>query len=260
MSIIGEVVGGRIVVALLTNRSGGSVAQGDVVIRDDANDKSFTTSTTQGDRKVVGVVLDASIADLASGRIVTFGGPVKVNVTGAVARGDYLRQSATAKLAESAGAAYVEGVFGIALTSAAGPGTGTVEAVLLGAEQGVTPHGHDYEKTFTFVVPGALSVQSVSVRLHAPRSGTIENVTAAVNTAPGGQAVIVDVNKNGTTIFTTQANRPTIVAGTTEDLSSVPDVTDFVQNDVFTIDIDQVGADPAGADLVVQIRTKVAVE
>ena len=94
---------------------------------------------------------------------------------------------------------------------------------------------------------------SLPVRMHAPWAGTITNVTATVSTAPTVSAVIIDINKNGTTIFTTQANRPTIAAGTNDDLSSTPDVTSVAQNDVFTCDIDQVGVSP-GAGLVVQVR------
>lgn len=109
-------------------------------------------------------------------------------------------------------------------------------------------------RTFTFAVPGTLTVGSIAVRLHAPQAGTISNVTATVGTAPTGASIIVDVNKNGTTIFTTQGNRPTITAGNQDDLSSTPDVTSFVLNDVFTMDLDQVGSTIAGSDLIVQVR------
>jgi hypothetical protein len=94
---------------------------------------------------------------------------------------------------------------------------------------------------------------SLPVRMHAPWAGTITNVTATVSTAPTVSSIIVDINKNGTTIFTTQANRPTIAAGTQDDLSSVPDVTSVALNDIFTCDIDQVGVSP-GAGLVIQVR------
>ena len=96
---------------------------------------------------------------------------------------------------------------------------------------------------------------SLPVRMHAPWNGTITNVTATVDTPPTVSSIIIDINKNGTTIFTTQANRPTIGAGTNDDLSSVPDTTAVVLNDVFTCDIDQVGVFP-GAGLVVQVRVE----
>jgi hypothetical protein len=65
--------------------------------------------------------------------------------------------------------------------------------------------------------------------------------------------LIVDVNKAGTTIFTTQANRPTIAIGATDDDSGTPEVTALTEGDVVSIDIDQVGSTVAGADLTVEV-------
>lgn len=108
--------------------------------------------------------------------------------------------------------------------------------------------------TFGFHVPGTLTAVSQPVRILAPYTGTITNVTAAVNTAPTGADLIIDVNNGGTTIFSNQANRPTVAAAGYYDTSSVPDVVAVTQNDVFTLDIDQIGSTVAGADLNVQIR------
>jgi hypothetical protein len=83
---------------------------------------------------------------------------------------------------------------------------------------------------------------------------TITEVYAYVKTAPVGESLIVDVNKNGTTIFTTQSNRPQISSGENSDTSGSPDVTALVKNDKLTIDIDQVGSTTPGSDLVVLIR------
>jgi hypothetical protein len=82
---------------------------------------------------------------------------------------------------------------------------------------------------------------------------TITNVIVSVGTAPTGASLIVDVNKNGTTIFTTQANRPTIAAAGNADTSSVPAVTSLTSSDYLTVDIDQVGSTVKGSDLTVQI-------
>jgi len=62
---------------------------------------------------------------------------------------------------------------------------------------------------------------------------------------------IVDVNKNGMTIFTTQANRPTLAYNDANKwaVSGTPDFTTFVAGDVLSIDIDQVAT--GAADLVV---------
>ncbi len=104
-----------------------------------------------------------------------------------------------------------------------------------------------------YSVAGTLSTGSGSPRLYFGQDVTIRRIHASVGTAPVGASVIVDVNKNGTTIFTTQANRPTIAVSTYYDISNQPDVTSLSSTDYLTIDIDQVGSTTAGANLVVLI-------
>lgn len=88
-------------------------------------------------------------------------------------------------------------------------------------------------------------------------AGTIEEVYVMAKTAPGADKTLtVDVNKGGTTIFTTQGNRPSLVDTATEATSGTPDVTTFAKNDKFTIDVDISTADTAIADVVVLIRGK----
>ena len=101
--------------------------------------------------------------------------------------------------------------------------------------------------------PGALVAGGGPIRIPFPRAATITNVAAVINTAPTGASVIIDVNKNGTTIFTTQANRPTIAVSTNADNTSTPDVTSIAANDYLTVDVDQIGSTVAGSDLTVRI-------
>ena len=108
--------------------------------------------------------------------------------------------------------------------------------------------------TQNFTIPGTLFVGAGQTRWYAPRSLTISTVQVSVGTAPTGASVIFDVNKNGTTIFTTQGNRPTITSGSNSDLASVPDVTTLASGDYLTVDVDQIGSTVAGADAVVQIE------
>lgn len=115
------------------------------------------------------------------------------------------------------------------------------------------PTKADLKQVASFNVSGTLTVGTGVARFYLPFACTILNVIVSVGTAPTGAAVIVDVNKNGITIFTTQANRPTIAVSTNADTSSVPDVTAMAVNDYFTVDIDQIGSTVAGANLVVQI-------
>ena len=108
--------------------------------------------------------------------------------------------------------------------------------------------------TLSFAVVGALTVGTdKSPTLVAPCSLTIVKVKVVVKTAPTGASIIVDVNKAGTTIFTTQGNRPEIAIDGTQDDSGTPDVTALAGGDKVTIDIDQIGSTVAGADLTIEV-------
>jgi len=111
--------------------------------------------------------------------------------------------------------------------------------------------------TLSFAVTGTLtSGTDKAPTILAPCSLTITKVKLVVKTAPTGAAIIVDVNKNGTTIFTTQANRPQIAIGESTGDSGTPDVTALAEGDKLTVDIDQIGSTIAGADLTVEVITE----
>jgi hypothetical protein len=109
----------------------------------------------------------------------------------------------------------------------------------------------------TFGVNGTLVVGAGSVRFYAPFACTLVRVQAAVGAAPTGASVIVDVNKNGTTFFTTQANRPAVAAAVYVSSWATPDVTTLAVGDYVTVDVDQVGSSVAGSDLVVTVEATV---
>lgn len=91
-------------------------------------------------------------------------------------------------------------------------------------------------------------------RFIAPCDGKIVGIKACSLTAPAGSSILLDVNKGGTTIFTTQANRPTIAASaTTATLAGNPEVVEFSAGDVFTVDVDQVGSGTAGTGFTVSV-------
>jgi len=85
------------VVSYLTNKSGGGVVAGDVIVIDTTTASSFTTIATAATAGIIGVALD-TIASNASGPVQFFG-MAYVNVTGATAIGDYLATSTTVKKA-----------------------------------------------------------------------------------------------------------------------------------------------------------------
>lgn len=83
----------------------------------------------------------------------------------------------------------------------------------------------------------------------------ILSLRASLGLAPVGAAVIIDVNIDGTTIFTTQSNRPTIPdGGYTSGKVTTMDIATVADGSYLTIDVDQIGSTTAGGDLTVQIE------
>jgi hypothetical protein len=117
-----------------------------------------------------------------------------------------------------------------------------------------TPNAGVTPQVVTFSAAMELFVTAGTLRFVSPRAGTILGVQAAVGVSPTGADAIVDVHKNAVTIFTTQANRPTITDGGNISASEVPDVVDIAIGDYFTIDIDQVGSTTPGNDLSVMLN------
>jgi hypothetical protein len=112
-----------------------------------------------------------------------------------------------------------------------------------------------YQETLTFTITGALATQVGAVRLYLDYDCTVLGVRASVGVSPTGADVIVDVNKNGSTMFTNQANRPRVVAGAFTG-TAVPAVATLAKDDYLTVDVDQVGSVTAGTHLVVQVRNQ----
>jgi hypothetical protein len=116
----------------------------------------------------------------------------------------------------------------------------------------------DSDECITYAVTDAAAAVTIGAgagtnRWYFKGTGAITAVRATVGTAPTGDDVEIDVNKNGTTIFTTQSNRPIIAATTTTDVTSTIEAGTVVDGDYLTVDIDQVGSVEPGKDLIVQI-------
>ena len=111
-------------------------------------------------------------------------------------------------------------------------------------------------EAYTFSITGAVAVATGKSRIYLEGAYVVETVRAAVNTAPAGAALVVDVNKNGTTIYTDQSDRPSIAAGTNSATGNDPAVTTLAAGDYLTVDVDQVGSTAAGADLTVTVRVR----
>jgi len=115
--------------------------------------------------------------------------------------------------------------------------------------------GHTgWRRTIVFEFVGTLSLSTGTIRIYPDGNWVIDKVWISVSVAPTGANIIVDVHKNGTTIFTDQAKRPEIAAAGFTDESATPDVVALTNTDYLTMDVDQVGSTITGQDLTVHVR------
>lgn len=74
------------------------------------------------------------------------------------------------------------------------------------------------------------------------KAGTIDGVFVSRAGAGASSDTIIDLNKNGTTLYTTSGNRPTIAFNDGDKVISatLPDITSVALGDRITMDIDQI--------------------
>ncbi len=90
-------------------------------------------------------------------------------------------------------------------------------------------------------------VAEVVAEFIVPFNGMIVAVLVDAETAPTTSDSIVDIHLNGTTIFTTQGNRPTLPADDTGfyTKASEPEVTAVHAGDKLLFEVDQIGSGTA---------------
>ncbi len=100
---------------------------------------------------------------------------------------------------------------------------------------------------------GTQAVQTTKgPQIQMPLSITLTDVSLSAKGAPTGASFIVDINKDGTSIF---ATRPQINSGSTiGGGDAVFSTTDLSTNSILTVDIDQVGSTFAGSGITVILR------
>ncbi len=155
------------------------------------------------------------------------------------------------------GTDYLEGASSISFFSA--PLAGDLLMIDYGSGDTGVFAGGILAHQFVFAYQEDLLVSSGRMRIYNVfgATGTITKVFLAVYMAPTGAAVIVDIHKNGTTIFTDQAHRPQIAAGANTGFSTVIDVPGFTDGDYLTMDVDQVGSLIPGAYLTAHVVVEV---
>ncbi|MFA5014022.1 MAG: hypothetical protein WC549_00580 [Actinomycetota bacterium] len=110
--------------------------------------------------------------------------------------------------------------------------------------------------TFVFTLTGTLATGvNLTPALVVPLSLTIVKAYIYAKTAPTGQAAIIDINVNGTSIWSaTQANRLQLADGSQTGSQTSFDTTALADGDVITIDCDVVGSTIAGSDVTIQLK------
>ena len=127
--------------------------------------------------------------------------------------------------------------------------TGTEQKDLAIINEALRKLGRGTPKHLTWFIKNSIVAGTdVCGYLKTTFSGRVVSAFARFKTAPTGCAAVIDINKNGTSIFTT----PMSVAATTTEQTSM----DFIDNkitigDGFTLDIDTIGSTIAGAGLTV---------
>jgi hypothetical protein len=111
-------------------------------------------------------------------------------------------------------------------------------------------------KEIMFTNKGNLAVSVGGMRLPFRQDAEIISVSAFVSTAPTGASIVVDIHKNGTTIFS--SGKPTILATEFSSGKVVPSSAGLLADDYVTMDIDQIGSTIPGSDLVVAVSWRPA--
>ena len=103
----------------------------------------------------------------------------------------------------------------------------------------------------------ALTTGDGKVTFRSPYAFTITGISASVNTAPVGSTIIVDVTKNGTSVFSTlltiDATEKTSATAATPAVLAAAQIA-VAEDDEIAVNIDQIGSGTAGAGLKVTIK------
>jgi len=212
-----DLIRGRAVDWTLTNKSGGAVAAGDVVvIGDGTNDNCFTTTTSASfNARMVGVAQEA-IANNAVGRIRIKGYCPIVNTNASVTRDHFLFTHTTAKEATGS-ATRVAGAFGQVLETGADP-----EAIIWGMPDATAATAGPYDiERYT---GGDITISSTTAGADFP---TLADVVVA---AAAGDLLLIGVSLRPETVNTSSLRLDVkFITGATENYLSSEGTTPSAQ-------------------------------
>jgi hypothetical protein len=108
-------------------------------------------------------------------------------------------------------------------------------------------------------VPGTLAASGTSPcsKFYVPFNCTITAAYAVVTTAPTGAGITIDIHYDGTTIWSTQANRLAIAATATIGTTTTFNTTALVAGKLLEMFIDVVGSTIPGAFLTVELKVSI---
>ena len=107
-------------------------------------------------------------------------------------------------------------------------------------------------RVFTFVLnrgENATTGVNKTNKLIVDKAYTITKCKAYAAITPVGSDLVIDINLNGNTIWSTQANRITVAAGSNLGVQTSFNTTAIAENDILSIDIDQA----SGGDITVEL-------
>lgn len=140
-------------------------------------------------------------------------------------------------------------------------GTNTLELVVTDVEMTevfeVTPNPDALIESLDFTHAGPLAVKvGPTQRPVVGGSFSFVSIGARASTAPVGSSVVLDVKKNGASIFALPADRPTIAAGSNDAIVGSWGNVTVTTGDYISVDIVAVGSTEPGSDLVLNLRMR----
>lgn len=138
----------------------------------------------------------------------------------------------------------------LGVSDAANDGKALVYDHTLGRMTFMTAGGATKTRSIAFHLHGDLAVETGAVSFIAPMNLTITNIKASVDVAPIGSSVLLDINKNGTSMYTggTYIMIPNTGTGIGY-IQTLPTTKTIALGDVISVDVDQVGSTTAGKNL-----------
>jgi hypothetical protein len=116
-------------------------------------------------------------------------------------------------------------------------------------ERGPTGSAEYTRKTVSVYFPGVAATGSNMAVWRAGEAMEISGWLIGAITAPSGATCYLDLHKNGTSLWSTQSNRPNLPPGNTGATGPAPNTTNVAVGDVLAIDIDTIGSSVAGTGL-----------